>query len=218
MHENSSADTNKLPRRPRGRPANQGSDYADTRALLIQCGVVLLTEQGMGATTIDEVLRRVEVPKGSFYHYFESKQAFVMAVVDSYSSYFEHKLDRHFGNSALTPLNRLRAFTDDARSGIERFEYRRGCLVGNLGQEVTTIEESLRLCLEAIFCDWERRLARCLDAAIDAGELPVTADTAQLAHAFWIGWEGAVLRARVVRNSGPILAFVDLFYKALPRP
>ena len=206
-----------LPRRPRGRPSKSGSDYADTRALLVRTGVEVLTEQGMGASTLDQVLTRSGVPKGSFYHYFENKNAFVAAALDSYAGYFAAKLDRHLGNPALSPLSRLQAFVADACDGMARYQFQRGCLVGNLGQEVTCLEEPLRLRLEEIFRDWESRLSLCLAAAIEAGELRPGSDCAALAHAFWIGWEGAILRARLIRSSAPMTAFASLFSAALSR-
>ncbi len=103
-----------LPRRPRGRPSRHGQSYADTRALLIRRGTELLSQRGVSATSLDEVLKSVGVPKGSFYHYFPSKDAFVLATLDAYADYLSRKLDRHFANPALTPLACLQAFVDDA--------------------------------------------------------------------------------------------------------
>lgn len=204
-----------LPRRPRGRPARNGLDYADTRALLVRRGIEILTSQGVSATALDDVLKSIRVPKGSFYHYFESKDAFVATTVDAYAEYFARKLDRHFGNQALTPLARLSVFVDDACRGIERHQFTRGCLVGNLGQEVSVLDETLRLRLEAIFADWERRLADCLSAAASSGEVAADLDCAALAHAFWVGWEGAILRARLTRSVLPMRAFFTLFLSAV---
>lgn len=206
-----------LPRRPRGRPARNGLDYADTRALLIRRGIEILTSQGVSATALDDVLKSIKVPKGSFYHYFESKDAFVAAALDAYGEYFARKLKRHFSNEALTPLARLSAFVDDACGGMERHHYTRGCLVGNLGQEVNVLDETLRLRLEAILVDWERRLAACLSAAASSGEVAADVDSAALAHAFWVGWEGAILRARLSRSVLPMQAFFTLFMSAVPR-
>ncbi|QLI82284.1 TetR family transcriptional regulator C-terminal domain-containing protein [Chitinibacter fontanus] len=205
-----------LPRRPRGRPAHNGLDYADTKALLIRCGVELLTQYGVSATVIDDVLKRVQVPKGSFYHYFASKDAFVDAAVEAYADYFARKLNSHFQNQELAPLARISAFVDEACAGVERHDFTRGCLVGNLGQEVSCLSPNLRQRLEDIFCDWEHRLEQCLQEAIASGDLDKEADCAALAHVFWIGWEGAVLRARLVRSCGPMKAFLDLFMQALP--
>ena len=204
-----------LPRRPRGRPPRHGHSYADTRELLIRQGIELLSERGVSATAIDEVLKSVGVPKGSFYHYFASKDAFVLAVLDDYAAYLLHKLDRHFANPLLAPMARLESFVDDACAGVERFDYRRGCMVGNLGQEVSCLESGIQQRLEEIFCGWEQRLAECLRAAVAAGEIPAATDCPALAHAFWIGWEGAILRARLMRSTEPMRAFFRLFLAAL---
>jgi len=65
----------KKPRR-RGRPPKEAAGYSETRESLLQAGVEVLTEKGFSSAGIDEILRRVGVPKGSFYHFFGSKEAF----------------------------------------------------------------------------------------------------------------------------------------------
>lgn len=209
--------TTALPRRPRGRPAGNGNDYADTRALLIRRGMEMLSSRGVSATALDDVLKSVNVPKGSFYHYFASKDAFVAAALDAYASYFARKLDSHFQNVELAPLARLTAFVADACAGVERHDFSRGCLVGNLGQEVSCLDDKLRLRLEEVLVDWEQRLAECLSVAVISGELSSSTDCPALAHAFWVGWEGAILRARLVRSTAPMRAFFQLFISALPQ-
>jgi len=186
-------------------------------ALLIRRGLEILTTQGVSATALDDVLKSINVPKGSFYHYFESKDAFVAVTLDAYAEYFARKLKQHFDNPLLTPLTRLAAFVDDACRGVEKHAFTRGCLVGNLGQEVSALDESLRLRLEAVLADWERALAACLSGAASCGELTADADCPALAHAFWVGWEGAILRARLTRSTAPMHAFFKLFLAALPR-
>ncbi len=202
--------------RRRGRPPKSREDPIDTRELLLRAGLEVLTEKGYSATGLDEILGRVRVPKGSFYHYFESKEAFGLVLIDRYAAYFAGKLDSHFGNPSLPPLARLDAFVADAMAGMERFEFRRGCLIGNLGQEMGSLPEAFRMRLIAVFADWEARLAACLDAAKAAGQIPDDADCRQLATAFWIGWEGAVLRAKLERNARPLAVFARFFVSGLP--
>jgi len=60
-------------------------------------------------------------------------------------------------------------------------------------------------------------LSTCFDAARQAGELPANANCAELAAYFWIGWEGAVLRARLVQNDSPLNIFIAGFLRGLPR-
>lgn len=203
------------PRRTVRLPRGTVPAYRDTRAALMRAGVAALTEKGFSATGIDEILRSAGVPKGSFYHYFASKEAFGAELICAYADYFGHKLDQHFGNDLLSPLNRLRAFIADAERGMARHEYRRGCLIGNLGQEMGALPEAYRAQLAAVFADWQARTARCLAAARAAGELPPALDVERAAAFFWIGWEGAVLRAKLEHGPGPLRLFAHAYLESM---
>ncbi len=201
--------------RRRGRPPKRPEHSLETRELLLRAGLEVLTEKGFSSTGIDEILKRVGVPKGSFYHYFDSKEAFGAALIERYARYFAYKLERHFGDSSKQPLARLWAFVEDARTGMARHEFRRGCLIGNLGQEMAALPESYRASLIAVFHDWESRLARCLEAAQHRGEIPASVDCEQAAAFFWIGWEGAVLRAKLERSAKPLDVIALGFFAGL---
>ena len=117
------------------RGVSRSATRTDTRNALVWCGTELLTERGFQITGIDEVLKRVGVPKGSFYHYFKSKDHFGHAVIDNYEAYYAKKMDRIFGDSSQSPLQRLVNFTANAKNGMVKFDFKRGCLIGNLGQD-----------------------------------------------------------------------------------
>ena len=204
-------------RRGPGRPPKQIDGQRETRAALVRAGVEVLTEKGFAATGIDEILRRVGVPKGSFYHYFASKEAFGAALIDDYADYFACKLDRWLLDESTPPLQRIANFVADARSGMARHGFRRGCVIGNLGQEMGALPEAFRQRLVDVFADWEARLAACLERARRDGAIARSADSAALARYFWIGWEGAVLRAKLELGSEPLDLFADGFLAGLPR-
>ncbi|MGY3475432.1 acrylate utilization transcriptional regulator AcuR [Bradyrhizobium ottawaense] len=198
------------PRR-RGRPPKDQSQPNAPRARLLRTGVAILTEKGFSAVGVEEILDSADVPKGSFYHYFGSKEAFGLELIDAYAAYFARKLDRWFDDIERAPLDRLRDFIADARSGMARYGYRRGCLVGNLGQEMGALPEPFRKRLAAVFRDWEARTSRCLRAAQQAGDIPEGVDCDSLAQFFWIGWEGAVLRAKLERRPDALEVFARGF-------
>ncbi|KAF0863995.1 TetR family transcriptional regulator [Pseudomonas sp. LD120] len=177
----------------------------------------VLTEQGFAATGIDAVLKRVSVPKGSFYHYFDSKEAFGQAVLRRYADYFARKLDRWLLDTTELPLQRLRNFVEDAKSGMIKYQFRRGCLVGNLGQEIVVLPESFRNELEDVLLDWQKRLTICLRQAVNQGQIDADSDCEALAAFFWIGWEGAVLRARLVQDLRPLDVFTNGFLTGITR-
>lgn len=203
-------------RRP-GRPPKITASRLETRAALVRCGTEILTEKGFHSTGLDEVLRRVGVPKGSFYHYFDSKEEFGLVVIDSYADYFARKLDRWLLDPAREPLARIADFIADARQGMARHDFRRGCLIGNLGQDTGALPPVYRERLEQVFLDWQARFAHCLQAAQAQGAIAATADCARLAAFFWIGWEGAVLRAKLVVSAEPLDVFAEGFFAGLPR-
>ena len=214
---NISAMTIAKPPGRRGRPPKVPREHADTREALLRCGMEVLTEQGFAVTGIDAVLKRVNVPKGSFYHYFDNKEAFGQAVLRRYAEYFARKLDRWLLNEAELPLQRLHNFVEDAKAGMTRHQFRRGCLVGNLGQEVVVLPDSFRIELEQVLLDWQQRLAVCLRQALSQGQIGADSDCDALAAYFWIGWEGAVLRARLVQDVRPLDVFIKGFLAGITR-
>lgn len=202
-------------KRRRGRPPKHLQGFSETRHSLLDAGVEILTEKGFSAAGLDEILKRVNVPKGSFYHYFDSKEAFGLALIQHYDSFFERKLNGFLQDSQLAPLDRIRGFVDDAIQGMAKYEYRRGCLVGNLGQEMGSLPEPYRASLLMVFQSWQQKFAACLEEALAAGDIPAQSNSKQLAFIFWIGWEGAVLRAKLEQSPKPLQSFADYFLDSL---
>lgn len=198
----------------RGRPAKEPK-LLQTRELLLRAGLEVLTEKGFSSAGIDEILKQVGVPKGSFYHYFKSKEAFGAELIDCYAAFFSQRLNRHLNNSTLTPLGRLRAFVDDAKTGMAKYHYRRGCLAGKLGQEISVLPESFRSRLIAVFADWQNLFAQGLLAAKQAGEISEQTDCQKMAAWFWIGWEGAVLRSSLEQSPDALDLFSQAFFEHL---
>ncbi|WP_460463672.1 acrylate utilization transcriptional regulator AcuR [Arthrobacter pigmenti] len=193
--------------RKRGRPRKDQSQPGSPRQRLLQAGVAILTEKGFSSLGIEELLTAADVPKGSFYHYFTNKNAFGLEAIDAYAAYFAAKLDRWFTDESLDPLHRLQEFMADAADGMARHNYRRGCLVGNLGQEMGSLPDSFRNRIISTLTDWERRTARCLEACVDVGSIRSTIDVERMANIFWIGWEGAVLRTKLEGHPDALHAF-----------
>ena len=201
----------------RGRPPKVSRENQDTKAELIRSGLEQLTKNGFASSGIDQILKKVGVPKGSFYHYFASKEAFGLSVLENYASYFANKLDACLLDKSYPPLARISNFVADAKAGMARHQFKRGCLVGNLGQEVDSLPESFRQQLIDIFFCWQQRIANCLKEAQSRGEIASTAKCELLAEYFWIGWEGAVSRAKLVQNTEPLEGYLNYFIAALPR-
>lgn len=190
----------------------QAKARGETKMALIWCGTELLSERGFQITGIEEILSRVGVPKGSFYHYFKSKKDFGICVIDNYVEFYDEKMSRIFDDDSLSPMSRIQRFVDEGKEGMARYEFKRGCLIGNMGQELASLNDEFRMRLEAVLLAWEARLKLCLDLAVMHRELNKNTNTAALSNFFWIGWEGAILRAKLTCTTAPLDQFCSMFF------
>jgi len=188
---------------------------SDVRDRLVQIGTEILSEKGFETTGLDEVLRRSGVPKGSFYYYFESKADFGLAVIENYSILWEQKLTRLLCDKNVEPLQRVRNYISEGIRGLKKYAFRRGCLIGNLAQELASLDDTFRTRIQSVFDIWTRYLDDCLEEARETGALPPNADTRQLARFFWLAWEGAILQAKLDRSTKPIELFRDVLFNSI---
>lgn len=184
-----------------------------TRDKLIEIGADLITEQGFNATGINAVLSRAGVPKGSFYHYFPSKEAFGLAVIDAFAEQYDIRLAAIFDKAEASPLEQLRRYFEVGKEDMLSCDHARGCLIGNLGQELSARSEVFRARLDQVFRAWEHRLVACLVEARSAGEVPDDIDPEALASFIMAGWEGAILRAKTVKSLAPMECFESILFR-----
>ena len=190
----------------------------DKKADIIAIGTELISLHGYSATGIDAVLKQARVPKGSFYHYFGSKEEFGLAVMDHFAARFEKRLDTFLSDGEVTPLNRIRNYLESGLARLTQNQCTKGCLIGNLGQELADSNERCRARLDEILHSWKERFAVCLREAQRAGELAPDVDAGAMAGFILSGWEGAILRAKVMKSPQPMQDFIEiLFAKVLQK-
>ncbi|MDV6326797.1 TetR family transcriptional regulator C-terminal domain-containing protein [Idiomarina sp. Sol25] len=187
----------------------------DTRQNIITIGADLISIHGFVSTGLNKILSEAQVPKGSFYHYFKSKNDFGLAVIETYAEDYEARMDETLANEKLEPVDRLRSYLRRSVEDLKSCDFSKGCLIGNLGQEMASQSDLFRERLDGIFSDWEQRIARCLKAAQDAQQIQQCIDTAQMGAFILSGWQGALLRAKVQRSMLPLLRFEDMILKQL---
>ncbi len=185
----------------------------ETKSILLDHGVRLMLERGYHHTGIHDVLVAAGVPKGSFYHHFKNKEDFGLQVVDRYADDGYAEIDRVLGDKRKPPLLRLQRLFEGFRADYERRFCRDGCLLGNLGQEMADINDIFRDRISTHFDRWTARIALCLDEAVMSGDLSADADTTMLAGTVLDAYEGALLRMKLVKNTAPVHAFLDVYFK-----
>src|SRR5579871_4082310 len=154
-----------------------------TREHLIAVGLELIRSAGYTATGINQILQAADVPKGSFYHHFSSKDEFVMEVIRRYATGEQERAERLLGDASISPLKRLRRYFKDliATYGRAGGPMISGCLLGNLSLEIAGQNDAIRSLLKEAFDAWQTALANAVREAIDRKELPRTARADDLA-------------------------------------
>lgn len=190
----------------------------NTRQRLLDRGRELLLSRGYADTGVQELLIQAGLPKGSFYYHFPSKRDFALQVLDQYASGVYQALEQHLGSPTLPTTERIRRFFAEQCQAFEEKGCRFGCLLGNLGQEMAAVDEGFRLVVALNLQRWVDRIAGCLQDAQSNGELDPECDAEDLANMLVNGFQGAVLRMKLDKNSHPLTLFLHRHFDLLLRP
>lgn len=190
----------------------------DTREALLQAGLELLLEGGYEHAGTSAILERARVPRGSFYHHFEDKKAFALAVAQYYYERHLPVLDELLSDARYRPLERLRRYFEGLRDHYRQREWREGCLLGMLGQELADRDEAAREVLDRLFGRWRHRIAAGLREAQASGALSPQTDVDELAGFLIDGWEGALIQMKVRKSGAPLEAFIRVTFDRLLAP
>ena len=121
-----------------------------TREHLLEVGLRQLRATGYTATGVKEVLDLAQVPKGSFYHYFPSKEAFVGELFERYAKGEGERAQRLLGDASVPPLERLRAYFEELISVYGQPGEAAGCLIGAMSLEIADHIPKLRAQLQSM--------------------------------------------------------------------
>lgn len=179
-----------------------GRRLIDTRAKLLEAGLAAFRDQGFHGTGIQEVVKTVGVPKGSFYNYFESKDEFGAAVIRHYAECMGAKLAAAC-EGAADARSGLRAFFETEMREFEAARFVGGCLVANLGGEL----EGSDICRDALAAAMGGYVAGIVAAVARAqneGTIRADVPAEALGRLLVDAWEGAVIRMKIERSLAPL--------------
>lgn len=186
-----------------------------TKDNIIRAGILAFSEKGYTATGIELVLSSAHAPRGSFYHHFKNKEQFAVEVVGAYVSQSTLWIEQCLGNSALDPLKRLAHLSRLASRSLVNHQFGRGCILGNLSQEVTSLPSSVRDAVESGLERWGSCIFDCLRDAQRAGLIAKSIDCSRYSRLLLNAWEGSIQRARVQKSVLPIQIFEEGMLRVL---
>jgi TetR/AcrR family transcriptional repressor of nem operon len=187
----------------------------NTRNNLVQAGLRIFHAEGYAATGIQHIVESVDVPKGSFYNHFASKEAFAAEVIDAYFDRSEERLRAFLCNPDVAPLARLEAYFDDRIKAVKAAGFIKGCLMGNFSAEAADHSALMRERLARHFGTWSSFFENCISDAQQQGAISDRFPAALLGRFVLNSWEGALLRMRAEKNAAPLIEFRKVIFGQL---
>ncbi|WP_395773556.1 TetR/AcrR family transcriptional regulator [Agrobacterium pusense] len=189
-----------------------------TRERLISEGLRQLLAHGYEGVGIGPILKAVDVPKGSFYHFFQSKDHFVVAVIEAYEEKYRQVRQTFFTDTSLRPLARLDAYFAALEQEYKADAPYAGCLYGMIAQSAAGRSAVVLDALSTSFDRWEKSIQGVLVAAKQDGELDSDENINDLTASIVDAYEGALIRAKAKDDVSALTRFRETGLKRLISP
>jgi TetR/AcrR family transcriptional repressor of nem operon len=171
---------------------------------------------GYNATGLADILKATDVPKGSFYHHFGSKEDFAVAALERYGMRASEHAAAVLNDTTTPPLKRLRRYFSDLLKIYGQKGEIPGCMMGRFSLEIAEESPQLRNRISASFDHWQHTIATVLRQAVAQAELPAgTTDPESLAGFLLNSWEGALLRSQAEKSNAPLDTFMRYVFDEL---
>ena len=164
----------------------------------------MLMRQGYHGTGLKEILDAVQIPKGSFYNYFGSKENFAAEVISHYINPFIDQLSGHLQNPDHDALGALQHYFNELIAELEKSEFKGGCLLGNLMGEIGDTSELCQTSLQLAVHRYRDLLQTGLFRAQQEGTVRIDKSAEDMADLLANLWQGALLRMKIEQSSTPL--------------
>lgn len=180
------------------------SEHIDTRQHILDCGQRLIAAKGFVGVGLSEILGSAEVPKGSFYHYFGSKEQYGNTLLESYFTDYLGRLDALFGQTDKSGAERLGTYLSrwtETQSGEDASAK---CLIVKLAAEISDLSEAMRSTMRDGTDAILQRLSQCIAEGQADGSISRTLPAADAALWLYETWLGASLLAKLRRDDSAL--------------
>lgn len=194
------------------------SETKSARQAILDTAQLIVGRKGFSAVGLNEILQAAAVPKGSFYHYFSSKDAFGVVLLDHYFDHYVHGMQQLFDQPGLTQHAKLMRYWDcwiDNQTGCTDAGK---CLAVKLGAEVSDLSEPMRLALQRGTARTIGLLAKALQAGLEDGSVTLAQHPESLAQRLYALWLGTSVMSKITRTSAPFDEALRLTRQLLGQP
>lgn len=190
-------------------------EQLNTRDRILEFGAQAIADKSFNSCGIAEILQLAGVPKGSFYHYFSSKEDFGVALVEKACAEYVEFLRPIVEDRRRTALQRLRSVFELSRDECLASGAARQCLIPKLALETAQLSAPVHAAVKCAYDQWTAVLAKVIREAQAAGEISLSHDPDRLANVLVMMWEGATMRMQIDRNLRPVDDFLAFVFDSL---
>lgn len=176
---------------------------SDVRQGILDTGQRIMAAKGYSAVGLNEILAAAGVPKGSFYHYFGSKDAFGEALLESYYAGYLAELDQVLGQPGADMAGRLMNYWGIWQDTQSFQDCQGKCLAVKLGVEVADLSEPMRAVLKRGTSGIVDRLTVAIEAGRAEGSLHVMGEPYAVAQSLYQLWVGASVMVKITKSMQP---------------
>lgn len=194
------------------------NDATDVRDNILAVGQRIMSRKGFSAVGLNEILTEARVPKGSFYHYFDSKDAFGEALLASYFEVYLAEMDILLGQTDAPMAQQLVDYFDQWRANQSFLECQGKCLAVKLGAEVADLSETMRAVLNQGTSAIIARLTAAIETGAAEGSVAINDNPRATAESLYQLWLGASVMVKIVRNAEPFGSAMALTRQLLRLP
>ena len=188
---------------------------ATTKERILDAAEEIMLAKSFCSVGLNQILSAVQVPKGSFYHYFQSKEQFGVELLKHYIAEHTARLKRILLSSDLDALKRLEAYFNGTISHMIEGECKQSCLVAKLGSEVSTFSEPMREVLADGMKEWRAIYERLIREGQESGVIRTDLDPSETAAFVQDAWQGAMNRTQIDRSAAPLRSAASFLCRSL---
>lgn len=190
------------------------NEIKKTKDNILEKGLSLFEAKGYNATGIQEIADAAEIPKGSFYNYFSSKEDFGVAVINFYTEKHLLEWTTRINSNSQDNEKLIQVFLDITKD-YDCSESQKGCLLGNLAAEISAASDKCRNALAVAIKSFKEVLIERIITGQANGEFTNAIAPERIADLIWNTWQGSLLELKVKKSIEPLQNNLQTLFNCL---
>jgi len=191
--------------------------YKYNRKDILKQGIDLMSQSGYHGIGVMDILKSMNIPKGSFYNFFDSKEAYIIEAIELYGAANLRLADRIELMEELNPLEKVKAYFNHLiqKNKAQNFKY--SCFWGNLSTEVAGQNEKVSHAIQQQMSIVKVRFIQWLTEAQEQNILIEVYTPTQIADFLYTNFHGAMVTMKYQQSAKPLEDFLEINFKLLTK-